>query len=137
MIDVIKDYEALRDEYERLAREAERQMVSPDLSVSERAHALDRAKVYWQIRSGAADTIAYAAVAKLAKIRKPKGETQITKARRTFILGVTVEIGTDNREAIAATALQSHSYMVKKLWSATGEKARDKILNFMKNQGLK
>ncbi len=136
MSDVKKDYEALRDEYERLAREAERQMVSPDLSESERVDASDRAKVYWQLRGGAAGTIANASAAQLAKIRKPKGETQITKDRRTFLQGIAVEIGTDNREAIAATALQSHSYMAKKLWSVTGEKARGKILNFMKNQGL-
>jgi sugar-specific transcriptional regulator TrmB len=137
MSNVKEYYEALRDECERMAREAERQMASLDLSESERANASDRARVYWQMRAGAADTIANASDAKLAMIKKPKGETQMTKDRRIFLQGIAVEIDTDNREAVAATALQSHGYMIKKLWSATGEKARGKILNFMKNQGLK
>ena len=42
-------------------------------------------------------------------------------------------IGSKNREAVAAACLEYRSAKVRTLWRAEGEKARAKILTFMRN----
>ena len=67
MSDVRKNAEALRDECERWARSAERDMFNPDLSVNQRQEASDKAKVYWQMSRNWADTVANSADARPRK----------------------------------------------------------------------
>lgn len=128
---------ALRDECERLARQAEREMLDPALSQEHRAAAQDRAKAYWQISRNHADTVYHAEIARPERhTGRNKGTQKKTEDKIAFIRSVADECGTRKREAIASLALERHASPVRNLWRAEGEKARGKLLNFMKNNKI-
>lgn len=128
---------ALRDECEKLARQQERRMSSPDLSEAERIAAMEAAKVYWQLRSNHADNVYHAEIARPEKhTGKNKGTQQKTIERTAFIRMVAEQYGIRKREAIASQALEDHASRVRTLWRAEGESARRKLLYFMNNNRI-
>lgn len=64
---------------------------------------------------------------------KNRGRQNKTNERREFLSGVADEIGTKNREAVAAQAIEAHASRVRALWHSQGQSAVSKILNFMRN----
>lgn len=128
---------ALRDECERLARQAERKTLDPSLTVELRIQAQDQAKAYWQMRGNHADTVYHAERVRPERhTGRNKGTQEKTKTKIEFIRKVSAELGTSNREAIASQAVERHPSRVRSLWRAEGDKARRKVLNFMKNQKI-
>ncbi len=128
---------ALRDECERLARQAEKDMLNPELSPEQKQEAQDRAKVYWQMSRDHADTVYHAEVARPERhTGRNKGTQKKTEERAAFIRMVADELDTSNREAIASQALGGHAARVRTLWRAEGENARRKLLTFMKNNRI-
>ena len=66
-------------------------------------------------------------------IGRNNGTQAKTNERVGFIHEVAEGIGSKNREAVAAACLEYRSAKVRTLWRAEGEKARAKILTFMRN----
>lgn len=63
-----------------------------------------------------------------------KGRQQIILRRLEFLKQIAARIGTEKNEAVAAAALDYEPGKVRKLWGASGENARAKILNSLRNK---
>jgi hypothetical protein len=129
-------YEALRDENERLAREAEREMLNPELSSREQRDAMERAKIYWQLSRNAADTVVNDADADRRRLLGQNAGTQkATTAKKQFLLMIANKINQTKHEAVTEEAVARHFERVKNLWAVEdAELARKKIRTFLKNQ---
>ena len=136
MSNVRYNHEALRDENERLAREAEREMFNPELSSTEQLYAMERAKIYWQLSRDAADTVVNAADADRARLLGQNSGTQkATTAKAEFLLTIAKKIKQTKHEAVTEEAVARYFERVKNLWSVDdAELARKKIRAFLKNQ---
>ncbi len=66
----------------------------------------------------------------------PQGERAATLQKRAFLIQVAASIGTNKREAIAAEAAAKYRARVRVLWRAEGQKARSKILHFLRNNSI-
>lgn len=132
MSGVRKKAEALRDENERLARLAEAEMFNPELTWDQRQEASDRAKVYWQLRSNWADTVANAADAYPRKFTgRNLGTQEKTTTRKAYLRDLAGRLATDNYEAIAAAVMEDEA--AGDLWhDKDGEELRKEALNFLK-----
>lgn len=73
----------LRRENERLAREAEREMVDSDLSPELRADAQERARIHWQM--AAAWAVTMNAPARLREIKEREGLAKVNANRRDAV----------------------------------------------------
>ena len=105
MNDVRKKYEALRDENERLARLAEREMLNPALSSDEKQDAMERAKFYWQLSRLSADTVAHAADAHPKQFRGRRKLTEETdSARFECLRRIHEQTGMNRRQDLAHAA---------------------------------
>lgn len=111
-MDRVKAQEAaLRDEYERLARQAEREMNDPSLNPEERAAAVGEAKVYWQLSRVHADSVASIEALGRAKFTgQNKGESQKTLKRRTFLAEHRVKVGEGRRAEVIRSAELSDTF---------------------------
>ena len=136
MSNVRHNYEALRNEYERLAREAEGEMSNPELSSAEQRDAMERAKIYWQLSRDATDTVLNAADAERARLLGQNSGTQkATTARAQFLLTIAKKIKQTKHEAVTEEAVARYFERVKNLWTVDdAELARKKIRAFLKNQ---
>lgn len=76
----------------------------------------------------------FACLDRLETLGRNRGTQKKTLAKIKFLRAVADSIGGASREAIAAECLENHSGTVRRLWRAEGEKARSKMLIFMKNQ---
>jgi hypothetical protein len=111
MVDPKSQAKALRDECERLAREAERKMLSPDLTKAERNQAMEAAKVYWQMSRKHADSFAYAEAAQPERFTaKNKGQQSKTIERQEFLRQVAREIGTTKRQSVCLAAMEKSEF---------------------------
>jgi len=105
MSDVRRKYEALRDENERLARVAERDMLNSELSSDERRDAMERAKVHWQLSRNAADTVVNAADAHPIQFRGRRKLTEkADRARFECLWRIYQQTGLTRRHDLAHTA---------------------------------
>lgn len=136
MSNVRNNYEALRDEHERLAREADREMLNPELSSREQRDAMERAKIHWQLSRNAADTVVNAADADRGRLLGQNSGTQkATTAKAQFLLTIAKKIKQTKHEAVTEEAVARHFERVKNLWAVDdAELARKKIRAFLKNQ---
>lgn len=103
MMDRVKENAiALRDECERLARQAEREMLDPALSPEQRAAAQDQAKAYWQMSRNHADTVYHAERARPTRFTgQRKGRAA---DRERFLCEVAEEIGSTKRHDVCKAA---------------------------------
>lgn len=124
MSDVRKRYEALRDEHERLARQAERDMLNPEFSPDEQRDAMEMAKVRWQMSRDAADTVANAADAHPKQFRGTNAGIQGKTNARLSYLRETFK-GSEKQEWIAAKAMDDP--LAQELWNKQGEGAVRRI----------
>lgn len=102
-MDRVKENEiALRDECERLARQAEREGSNTALMPEQRAQALDQAKAYWQLSAS------HASAALRAEIERPTRFTGQHKGktveRECFLREVAKEIGSTKRADVCRAA---------------------------------
>lgn len=127
----------LARECERLARASEARLLDPGLSSAQKIEAADSAKAYWQMAQNWTESALHAEQARPTKFTgQATGERKATTERKAFLLEIAGAIGTSKHEAIAAEAVAQHSGKVRSLWRAEGAKARDKILNFLRNNSF-
>lgn len=133
MSDVRKKYEALRDEYQRLARQAECEMLNLDLTPDQRQEANERAKVYWQMRALTVDTIVNAADAHPTQFRGQRKLSQsVESGRFDFLKRVYEETGADGRQELTHAAwkdpeAKSHFPSKDRIYKTLNPKMFDRI----------
>lgn len=104
---------ALRDEYERLARAAERRQNDPSLTSEERATAVEEAKTYWQLRGVHADSVLAIVASERAKFTgQNKGESKKTAERRAFLAEHREKVGKGYRTKVISSASEAPNFEV-------------------------
>ena len=104
-MDVRRKSGLLRDECERLAREAERVALDWTRPAADRHEAEELARVYWQMSRVHADTAAQAADARPVKFSgRNSGPQEKTAMRTEFLRKVAAETGISRRQLLAREA---------------------------------
>jgi hypothetical protein len=127
---------AMAAKFEAMAKQAQADI---ELAATDEARqdAQDAARIYWNMAADWHATATRAEEISPAKFSaKNKGPQSKTADRQKFLRDVAREIDTTKHEAVAAQAIQSYSAKVFRLWSARGQVAESKLLNFMRNHGF-
>ena len=96
---------ALRDEFELLARAAERCMNDPSLTPEERSVAVEEAKTYWQLSRVHADSLTAIEASERAKFSgQNKGESSKTVKRRSLLAEHREKVGKGFRSEVIRSA---------------------------------
>lgn len=146
MSDLGKKSEALRDEYERRAKNAEKERQDPSLTREEKTDKLEAANFYWQGSRSWVDTALDVIKLKLEEEKKKrlklsgqnKGPQKKTEERSAFLRRVIEPYKDLSRDAIAALTYENHRKEVMRFWGR-GKRSdlEKKLRNFMKNHPVR